>query len=302
MALKLEVVPEKAIAIRRGQTVVAASWFGPWVQRPYIYPFLGPRGCELTSLGHPSDRVGHSHHRSIWMGHFDVNGVDFWSEGPGTGRILQTGVSEVRAEGAEVSALIECSWQDASGAEVLKERRRLTFIDLGREELAMEIDLVLQPSNAAVTLGKTNFGILGIRVAHTLRVEEKLGGRILNSLEGENEAGCMGQHADWCDFSGPAVVPAAAAGDALKSERADLPAGVVGIACFDHPENSKDGTLWHVRDDGWMGPGVTRQVPREISASEPLRLRYRIESHAGGPGEAAVGERYRLWRRRARGG
>src|SRR5262245_4854995 len=48
MALQLEVVPQKAVVVRRDRSVVAACWFGPRVLRPYVYPFLAPGGLEAT--------------------------------------------------------------------------------------------------------------------------------------------------------------------------------------------------------------------------------------------------------------
>ncbi|MCZ6792087.1 MAG: PmoA family protein [Planctomycetota bacterium] len=241
MPLTMDVVPEKAVVIRREKRIVAACWYGPWVQRPYVYPFRGPGGCEVTRLGHPEDPIGHSHHRSIWIAHHDVGGVDFWGENRKSGRIVVKDIGERVSPGERVGALLHLSWQDAAGREILQERRRLTFIDLPREELALELDLELRPppdSPEPVTLGVTPFGMLGVRVARTLRVHDRLGGLIVNSQEGENEADCFAQHAAWCDYSGPVPLAPPAGGDGKKRQDGDsLPAVIVGISCFDHPEN-----------------------------------------------------------------
>ncbi|MBI4582513.1 MAG: PmoA family protein [Planctomycetes bacterium] len=306
MALQLIVVPDKAISIQRGKTVAAAVWFGPWVQRPYIYPFLAPGGHEVTRLGQPEDPAGHSHHRSIWIGHHSVSGLNFWEEEPRAGRIAVKEILEQTAEGDRAAVLLACSWQSAEGKEMLEERRRLTFLDLPGEELALELSIELRAAAEPVTLGVSNFGLLGIRVARTLRVAEGLGGQILNSEEAENEAGCFGQHALWCDYSGPVLsgdqrkTAAKAAGEAGGSQEAvgppRLEVAVVGISCWDHPRNSEEGTLWHVRDDGWMGPSLTRTAARAITREKPLLARYRLLAHAGRPFEARIGDRYREWR------
>jgi hypothetical protein len=303
MALKLEIVPDKVITIRRGSTVVSGCWFGPFVRRPYIYPFVGPQNLELTRLDHPLDPISHSHHKSIWVAHADVGGVDFWSERKGSGTIVQEGISEIINKGDQVGALLLMSWRDSSGKKLLVEKRRLTFTDLPLGQLALDIDTTFEAASAPVTLGKTNFGILGIRVARTMRVHEGLGGIIYNSGEAENEDGCFGQHADWCDYSGP--VPLAI--DAKKDTRARaekerfIPAAIVGVACFSHPSNSKRGTQWHVRDDGWIGPGLTRQGSLSVRPGAPVRARYRIESHSGRPWQSRIGDRYRLWASRVTG-
>ncbi len=301
MALELEIVPDKAVVIRREKTVVAASWFGPATLRPYIYPFLGPGDRETTSIGHPVDPIGHSHHKSIWIAHHDVSGASFWEESPRAGRIEQIGCAVGARAGAEVGAVLTLVWKLSDGAPVLREERRLAFFDLEHGELALEIDTELRPAaERPVTLGATPFGLLGIRVARTMRVAEGLGGMILNSNEAENEAGCMGQHAEWCDYSGPVPLSGPAAGSTAAGSAAGggLPAAIVGIACFNHPANASEDTLWHVRDDGWMAPCLSREAARQIPAGGKLRVRYRIESHAGRPGTARIDERFRNWRKR----
>jgi len=55
-----------------------------------------------------------------------------------------------------------------------------------------------------------------------------------------------------------------------------------GIAFFDHPENPRYPTSWHVRSDGWMGAAFCLNEGLEITASAPLTLRYLLEAHAGG--------------------
>lgn len=313
MTLELSVVPEKAVVVRRGKTLVTASWFGPAVLRPFLYPFLGPGEVEVTRLGHPKDLVSHSHHRSIWIGHNDVGGVDFWSENPRSGRIVQTGVELLasdRRDSSEVSFQLALSWRGPDDRELLRETRRITVTDLPGEELAADLEIELRtPGEDAVTLGVTNFGLLGIRVSTTLRVEEHLGGLILNSQEAENETGCFGQHATWCDYSGPVPQTRPASEGAMRTKTPlPIPGVVAGIACFDHPDNYNDHPAsdvkgggsearWHVRDDGWMGPSLTRTEPRRIQPGQPLRARYRILAHAGRPWEARIDERYRSWRK-----
>ncbi|HVR75606.1 MAG TPA: DUF6807 family protein [Planctomycetota bacterium] len=301
MTLRVEIVPEKAIVIHRDRAIVAASWFGAGTLRPYIYPFLGPDDREVTRLGHPNDPVGHSHHRGIWIGHHDVAGTSFWEDAAEGGRIDQIDVRVEAKEGDEVSVVLACAWKTAGSQALLLEKRGLRFIDLGKGELALEIDMTIRPAGKeAVTLGATPFGLLGIRVARTMRVAEGLGGKILNSNEAENEKGCFWQHADWCDYSGP--VPLSGPGEDRAAEASApvrLPGAIVGVSCFTHPGNSSEDTLWHVRDDGWMGPSISKSAPRVIPAGDSLRARYRVEAHAGGAADARVGDRYRVWRKKA---
>ena len=302
MALKLAHVPGKAVVVRRDRTVVSACWIGADEIRPYVYPFLGPRDRELTRLDHPLDPVSHSHHKSIWIGHHDVGGHDFWSETPRAGRIAVRSVELPVTAGESVSVHLKCAWRPMGGEAVLEEERRLEFSEIAGGGLALDIDLRLRAAaeDRPVRLGDTPFGLLGIRVARTIRVHERLGGLIFNSNEAENEAGCFWQHATWCDYSGPVPLAGPEPGSDAKpapQPQDGLPSMIAGIACFDHPGNSPADTFWHTRDDGWMGPCISKGQPREISLEHRLRARYRIESHADRPWKARIGERYRAWRK-----
>jgi hypothetical protein len=211
------------------------------------------------------------------------------------------------AEGETVRVRLECLWKAADGKLIAIEDRSLEFTDLG-DALALEIGIELRPGSkeTPLVLGDTPFGLLGIRVARTMSVAAGLGGAILNSNEGENEKGCHWQHADWCDYSGPVVAfPPAGGGQAPPAGAAPpppgpgVPAAMAGIACFNHPANGPEDTLWHVRDDGWMGPCISKGGARTVPPDGALKARYRIEGHRGRPAEAGIAERYREWRRKA---
>ncbi len=49
------------------------------------------------------ERGDHDHHRSLWLTHGDVNGVDFWLDDEGCGRIVhQEGDADVTDSGSVV--------------------------------------------------------------------------------------------------------------------------------------------------------------------------------------------------------
>ena len=88
---------------------------------------------------------------------------------------------------------MQCTWRPPGAEALLEEDRRLTFSEIAGGGLALDIDLRLRAAakDKPVKLGDTPFGLLGIRVARTLRVEEKLGGLIYNSSEAENETAAI---------------------------------------------------------------------------------------------------------------
>ena len=54
-----------------------------------------------------------------------------------------------------------------------------------------------------------------------------------------------------------------------------------GITYFDHPDNPRYPTFWHVRQDGWMGASFGMQADYKIETANPLTLRYLLHAHSG---------------------
>ena len=55
--------------------------------------------------------------------------------------LVQRGVSGIVAKGDSVSATLDCTWLSPSGQDLVRETRRLTFHDLPRGELALDLDM-----------------------------------------------------------------------------------------------------------------------------------------------------------------
>jgi hypothetical protein len=237
--------------------------FGPLVQRPFWYPVVGPSGRSLTRMGHPHDPETHSHHHSIWIAHKDVGGVNFWEE-RGGGRIVQQRIEQYDDGPHGASMITVNAWQAPDGRTVLLDRRRASVEPLENGQWLLCIDLQLEaPAARPVTLGSTSFGLLAVRMAKSIGVNDG-GGRILNSEGQRNEKEVFRKPARWVDYSGPITRQARE-----------------GIALLDHPSNASFPTPFHVRDDGWMGAALTYQRPITIEPGKPLRLRYGLWIHDG---------------------
>src|ERR1700761_5635627 len=73
-------LPYDQVSIQRDGVEMTRAHFGATLKRPFLFPIQGPSGKTLTRMGHPHDPAGHSHHNSVWLAHFKVNDVDFWSD------------------------------------------------------------------------------------------------------------------------------------------------------------------------------------------------------------------------------
>ena len=243
-------------------------YFGPSLARPFWYPIAGPAGHTLTRMGHPRDPITHSHHNSVWISHNDVGGVSFWADrgSPPPGRIVHQSIEEFEDGPASAWMLTRNAWQGPDGKTLMQERRRAEVRPLEGGRWLMLVDLQFEAAgDKPVVLGKTPFGMIGVRMAKTIGVHDG-GGRILNSEGQVNEKQVFRRPARWVDYSGP-VTPRVRG----------------GIALLDHPGNPDHPTPFHVREDGWMGASLTLNRPWTIEPGKPLRLRYGLWVHDGVP-------------------
>jgi hypothetical protein len=273
-------LPSHEISFQRDGHELTRYHFGPELHRPFLYPINGPSGRSLTRMGHPHDPESHSHHNSIWVSHISVDGVSFWEDrgSPARmpGRILHQRVERFTDTDDAASVLVVNSWV-TSNQVLLTERRLITARPLSRGGWFLLIDLQLEPQRDTVTLGKTPFGLVGVRMAKSIGVNDG-GGEIRNSEGGVNETNVLWKRARWVDYSG-----------AIKDTT------IEGITLMDHPSNPNHPTFFHVRNDGWMGASLTYDSPRTVMRHKPLRLRYGFYVHRGSPKPSALNEQWRTF-------
>ena len=261
------------------------------VPRPYFYPVIGPTGVPI--IRHWPMREGkdeekdHVHHRSLWFTHGEVNGHDFWGEGGKSGKIVHEKFLKVTS-GREVGIIqSQNNWAAVNGNVVCTDTRTHRFYNRPDGQF-MDFEITIHASQGKVVMGDTKEGSMAIRLAPTMRVERKEGkvgkGHIVNS-EGQRDGQAWGKRAAWCDYYGP-----------VENE-------IVGIAIFDHPQNPKHPTWWHVRTYGLFAanPFGVHDFERKpegtgditIPAGESLTFRYRFYFHKGDEKQAKVAEHYR---------
>jgi hypothetical protein len=254
-------MPYDQASFQRDGVELMRYHFGPELHRPFLFPVIGPSGRSLTRMGHPHDPETHSHHNSVWISHNDVNGTSFWTDGD-KGKIRHKRIIEFEDSDEHASMAAENEWINNDGKVLFLETRRVTVLPLMDGEWLLMIDMEFKAANETVTLGKTPFGMIGVRMAKTIGVNDG-GGTIRNSEGAVNEKEVLWKKARWVDYSGP-----------ITNGK------IEGITLFDHPDNPNFPACFHVRNDGWMGASLTIDGPREIRPDKPLKLHYGLYVHS----------------------
>lgn len=264
-ACRIVPLPDHRVSVNINGTERLCWHFGDPYPRPFFYPLVGPSGACLTRIGHPG-APNHDHHRSIWLGHHDVAGNDFWSDQT-PARIRQLQWLCYEDGDAEARLAVKLGWYDGHDPRAVLEQEVIAAIEPAEEgETLLEIQTRLLPTSQRLEFGQTNFGFLGVRVARNLSAYFG-NGRIRDSEEREGESEIYGKQAAWVDYSG--VV---ASGRNPSEE---------GITYFDHPDNPGYPSHWHVREDGWMIASACMRTARITSRPTPLTFRYLLHARGG---------------------
>jgi hypothetical protein len=265
-----------------------AAWhFSSDAPRPFFFPFCSPDGAWLTRMGHPGAE-NHDHHLSIWFAHHDVDGQSFWQDESGC--TIRQQFWMVQNSGDEEGVLaVRLLWLGATETPLLEHDMVASLRPEEAGEHTFEIQSTFRPAagRQLVTLGKTNFGFLAVRVAASISTFFGAG-RIVDSEGREGEPDIFGERAAWVDYSGSVGV---GVGSQRRAEAA-------GLTFIDHPENPRYPTRWHVRSDGWMGASFCFDDAYEVSAATPLTLRYLLYAHRGTAADAAIAAKMRAFHAR----
>ncbi len=263
-------------------------------QRPFFYPVVGPTGAPVIrhwpiAEGSPDEEQDHPHHKSLWYTHGAVNGVDFWADDKG--KIVHDEFIEV-SSGPTVGVIAsQNNWVAPDGKLICTDTRTHRFHSTPDGQI-MDFEVAIHASQGEVTMGDTKEGSMAIRLAPTMQLAatkamkargETGKGHIINS-EGQTDGDTWGKRANWCDYYGP------------------VDGEIVGVAIFDHPDNPRHPTWWHVRDYGLFAvnpfgihdfekkPAGTGDLV--IPAGQTATFKYRFYFHKGDDRQGNVSERY----------
>ena len=287
------------------------------VTKPYCYPIIGPTGAGMTRdwpmKNTPGEEHDHLHHTGLWFGHQKVNGYNFWSAGPTLGKVIQESLTTTNT-GKDSAAITTVNrWVATNGTVVLRDERTLRFYNRTNDRI-LDFEITLKATEGNVTFGDDKDGIMGIRIPESMRVLKPTpkgdpakpsdGHIVLSSgvqdngataaaaKDAKREAQTWGRRAQWCDYYGP------------------VDGKTVGIAMFDHPDNPRHPTWWHVRDYGLMaanpfGEHFFENLKDGNAGNYILRsgltttFRYRFYFHEGDAAQADVAGHYKEYVRSA---
>jgi hypothetical protein len=304
--VKIEVHDHNTIDFTAGKELVTSYHIDADAAKPYFWPLNAPNGVAVTRAWpmeppKPGEQTDHVHQKSGWFTHGDVipegievkhkskgiEGVDFWDEVEGHGRIVCVKVGEPEQAKDHARIVTDNEWQTADGVKVLDEKRTISlYLVDGERLLVVESDLWADV--CPITFGDTKEGSFGVRV-RTEITEEKGKGKITNADGKTGEKGpngCWGRISAWCDYSGP-----------LDGKEA-------GIALMADPNNPYP-SCWHVRGYGLMAanpfgrgksgfPDVKGKTDLvKLAKGDHLKLRYGILLHDGDVKEGKTAECYK---------
>jgi len=263
------------------------------VSRPFLFPVIGPDGLQVTRnwpiRPGEDEQEDHPHHRSLWYAHGDINGVDFWSESPTAGTTEHVEFVEV-SSGADQGTISSRNRLVSKDGKVIATDLRTIQIHNRKHDRLIDFEITVIASEGPLTFGDTKEGSMAIRLAETMRLSHnkfnkgKQTGHIVNSA-GQNDNNTWGKRASWVDYYGP------------------VDGKTVGVAIFDHPDNPRHPTWWHVRNYGLFaanpfGVHDFEKMPPgtgdlEVPEGEAVTWRYRFYIHRGDTKQAKVAKQYR---------
>ena len=271
---------------------------------PIFYPVIGPGEVLMTRDYPMKKRAGesndHPHHRSLWFGHHDINGVDFWAvqgnRNQPLGKTLHQKFTNMKSGKDSGGFTSENNYVGPDGKIICTDERTVVIHkrDPKTDARILDFTITFKASHGKVVFGDNKDGCMAIRLHPSMRVDPQkkniknpipAEGHMLNS-EGIRDKPAWGKRAKWVDLTG------------------SVDGKPVGVAIFDHPSNLRHPTWWHARTYGLISANPFGRHHFEGIKDNPtignytlkeggkLTLRYRFYFHRGDEKQGKVAEHY----------
>ena len=216
----------------------------------------------------------HPWQRGLTLMQGAINGVDCWNERDkeGFGRTEQDRMAISHGH-LSLAIASENTWYEGDRP-LMADHRCYRLFDTPRDAAVLDITLRLEAVHGPVRIGGTKeAGFLCIRVNPSMNAGA--GGHMRNAYGATDEVGCWSNPAHWMDYYGP-----------VGDETA-------GFAIFDHPQNFRYPTTWHVRGYGLFAPNCWMFKPdQSLSENDSMTFRWRVVIHTGETERADIANRF----------
>ncbi len=263
---------DRGLSVYNGKDFVTEYYTKDDLAKPYMGPITERYGSSITRLDFTVKE--HPHHRSIWVSHGAVNGVDTWNEKAQMGYIRNKELTDLFNSPVLTSFVAHNTWTDNDGNPLCDETTEYRIFATTVGETVIDLDITLSAPYGDVTLGVTKeAGPMAVRLAESIRVDN--GGTMVNAYGGVNEREIWMHRAPWMDYYGMAE------------------GHLCGVALLDSPENEMHPTYWHSRDYGLMaGNNFFKGGERVIAKDGTKSFKYRVVAHNGDTQEANIAGRF----------
>ena len=203
--------------VSAGRPVMALNLGGAdkdlFLMRPCVHPLYTPAGLPVTEMG----AHNFPHHKGVWIGHAQVNGVNFFHDLADAGWIVPVAVrSDADAESARLD--LDLEWRDRRGTVIATEVRRHLVRRAGRAHL-LDMVSTLHASHGALELGVDNHAWAGCRLIDALDQDD--GGQMRDSEGRQGADAVNGQSVRWVNVHG--AIGGHACGAALMAHPPSAP-------------------------------------------------------------------------------
>jgi hypothetical protein len=249
-----------ALAYNKGHR----NWGDYYLSRPNFFPVYTPSGRPVTT----NCAYRFNHHKSVFIGHARVNGVNFFHDNnPTLPNLGDIAFETCEPETTSTAVILRTTngWMTKKGERLLTERRTIVWTP-GETAHVLDVESALTSHVGDVTFGKDTHSYLGVRVADTIDVED--GGAAVNANGQRNEEGAMNQLADWVDYSG------------------EVAGARCGVTLMHHPSNPP--SPYFVRNYGTMLSNFTLREPYVLKDGDTLTQRFRLLIHDGGTDDVDI--------------
>lgn len=298
--IEFENVGRDHIAITIDGQPFSNFFYGTDHAKPYLAPLRNATGLIVTRRwpleNAEGDSKDHPHHRGLFIGFGDINGINFWEteaesvpsgDNPKVkGAITLKSVGDMKPGKKSGSIAVSFNWQAPEKGVFLEEERVLTF-STDKDIRVVDVDSTFT-AKTDLKFGDTKEGFFAIRVADS--IAGKNGGIMTNSEGAQTEKNVWGKRAEWVDYDGTV--------DGQK----------VGIVIFDNPGNPTHPPRWHSRDYGLfaVNPFGGKEFDKAATGGytlkngDQMRFRYRVIVHPGDFPKKKIAELYDAYKKKVK--